>query len=181
MAIQLSKDQQQYLGAGAIAFLLLTGAYVKFFWLPISQKEAELTDQIKTIETKIAKAEAQASRLARLQSELAVLNQQAIEAEKRLPKNKDVPDILVTLSHLGEKNRVAIMGISPGPTKSQQYFTELNYPMSVKGSYHDIGRFFAAIALETRIFNIKDVVYPAAGSGGEMTVTFTLLTYQYKG
>ena len=42
-------------------------------------------------------------------------------------------------------------------------------------------RFLAAIALEERIFNVKDVMYPAAGGDGEMTVTFTLLTYQYKG
>ncbi|MFI5347141.1 MAG: type 4a pilus biogenesis protein PilO [Elusimicrobiota bacterium] len=181
MAIQLSKQQQQYLGVGVVLFLVGAGVYVKFFWLPISEKRAELADQIAQIETKIAKAEAQASRLTRLQSELATLNQQAVEAEKRLPKDKDVPDILVTLAKMAEKNRVSIQGFAPGPQKAQQYFTELAYPMSIKGSYHNIGRFFAAIALETRIFNVKDVVYPSADGSGEMTVTFTLLTYQYKG
>ena len=45
--------------------------------------------------------------------------------------------------------------------------------MDVQGS--------AAVALEERIFNVKDVIYPSAGADGEMTVTFTLLTYQYKG
>lgn len=181
MAIQLSKQQQQYLGAGAVLFVIGAGVYIKFFWLPISDKRAELTEQIEQIEQKISKAEAQASRLTRLQAELASLNQQAIEAEKRLPKDKDVPDILVTLSRLAEKNRVTILGFSPGPQKSQQYFIELQYPMTVKGSYHNIGRFLASIALETRIFNMKDVVYPAADGQGEMSVTFTLLTYQYKG
>lgn len=181
MAIQLSKQQQQYLGVGAVVFAIGAGVYIKFFWLPISDKRAELTEQIEQIEQKISKAEAQASRLTRLQAELASLNQQAIEAEKRLPKDKDVPDILVTLSRLAEKNRVTILGFSPGPQKSQQYFIELQYPMTVKGSYHNIGRFLASIALETRIFNMKDVVYPAADGQGEMSVTFTLLTYQYKG
>jgi type IV pilus assembly protein PilO len=181
MAIQLSKQQQQYLGAGTVLFLVGAGLYVKLFWLPIKDKQQELSDQIAQIETKIAKAEAQASRLTRLQSELATLNQQAVEAEKRLPKDKDVPDVLVTLAKLAEKNRVAIQGFAPGPQKAQQYFTELAYPMSVKGSYHNVGRFFAAVALETRIFNIKDVVYPSSDGSGEMIVTFTLLTYQYKG
>ncbi|MBI3564374.1 MAG: type 4a pilus biogenesis protein PilO [Elusimicrobia bacterium] len=181
MAITLTKQQQQTLAGGAFLFLVAAGLYVKFFWLPISDKQKELSDQIAQIETKIQKAEAQASRLKRLQDELATLNQQAVEAEKRLPKNKDVPEILVTLSRLAEKNRVSIQSFSPGPSKSQQYFIELAYPMTVKGSYHNIGRFFAAIALETRIFNMKDVVYPTAGGDGEMTVTFTLLTYQYKG
>jgi type IV pilus assembly protein PilO len=181
MAIKLSKQQQQYLGVGAVLFVVGAGVYVKFFWLPISQKSAELTEQISQIETKIAKAKAQASRLTRLQSELATLNQQAVEAETRLPKEKDVPEILTALSKLAGKNRVAIIGFAPGPQKAQQYFTELAYPMSVKGSYHNIGRFFAAVALETRIFNVKDVVYPSTDGSGEMTVTFTLLTYQYKG
>jgi type IV pilus assembly protein PilO len=181
MTMQLSKQQQQYLGAGVFLFLVGAGLYVKFFWLPISEKKSDLSDQIATIEGKIAKAEAQASRLKRLQDELATLNQQAGEAEKRLPKEKDIPDILVTLSRLADKNRVVIQSFSPGSQKPQQYFTELAFPMTIKGSYHNIGRFFAAIALETRIFNIKDAVYPSAGGDGEMSVTFVLLTYQYKG
>jgi len=181
MAITLTKQQQQTIGGGAFLFLVVTGLYVKFFWLPISDKQKELGDQIAQIEAKIQKAEAQASRLKRLQDDLASLSQQAGEAEKRLPRDKDVPDILVTLSKLAERNRVAVQAFSPGPQKSQQYFIELAYPMTVKGSYHNIGRFFASIALETRIFNVRDVVYPAAAGDGEMIVTFTLLTYQYKG
>ena len=181
MAIQLSKQQQQYLGGGAVLFCVFAVLYVKFFWLPVSQSKTELSDKIAQIEAKISKAEAQASRLTRLQDELASLNQQAVEAEKRLPKTKSVPEILLALSRLAQKGRVTLQTFSPGPQKSQTYFTELNYPMSVKGSYHNLGRFFAAVALEERIFNIKDVVYPAAGADGEMTVTFTLLTYQYKG
>jgi type IV pilus assembly protein PilO len=181
MAIQLSKQQQQYLGGGAI-FLALGGFfYIRFFWLPISQKMTDLSSQIEEIDRKIAKATAQASRLQRLQADLAKLNQDAIEAERRLPKTKSVPDMLVTLSTLAQQNRVDVMSFSPGAQKSQQYFTELSYPMAVHGSYHNIGRFLAAVALEERIFNVKDVVYPAAGGDGTMTVTFTLLTYQYKG
>ena len=181
MAIQLSKQQQQYLGGGA--FLLVVGGilYFKFFWLPISQKMSDLSDQIQQIDIKVAKANAQASRLQRLQADLATLNQQAVEAERRLPKTKSVPDVLVTLSSLAQENRVNLQSFSPGPQKSQQYFIELSYPMSVKGSYHNIGRFLAAVALEERIFNVKDVNYPSPGGDGEMTVTFTLLTYQYKG
>lgn len=180
MAIQLSKQQQQYLGAGAFLFVIGSIVYVKFFWLPISQKMSDLTQQIEEIDHKIAKATAQASRLQRLQADLAKLNGDEIEAERRLPKTKSVPDMLVTLSALGQQNRVDIVNFSPGPQKSQQFFLELSYPMTVRGSFHNIGRFLAAIALEERIFNVKDVIYPSAGSDGTMTVSFTLLTYQYK-
>ena len=183
MAIQLSKQQQQYLGAGAFLFVIGSIVYVKFFWLPISQKMSDLTEQIAQIDIKISKATAQASRLQRLQLELTTLKQQAVEAERRLPKTKSVPDVLITLSSLAQQNRVNIQSFSPGPQKTlpQQSFIELSYPMSVKGSYHNLGRFFAAVALEERIFNVRNVIFPAAGGDGEMTVNFTLLTYQYKG
>ena len=181
MAMQLSKQQQQYLGAGAVLFVVFSAVYVKFFWLPIAQAKAEATEKIEQIEAKIVKAKQQAARLERLQAEIASLNERAAEAEKRLPKTKSVPDILLSISALAQKNRVIIQSFTPGPMKSQQYFTELQYPLSIRGSYHNIGRFLAAVALEERIFNVKDINYPTADAAGDMTVTFTLLSYQYKG
>lgn len=181
MAMQLSKQQQQYLGAGAVLFVVFAGVYVKFFWMPIAQAKAEATAKIEEIEAKIVKAKQQAARLERLQAEIASLNERAIEAEKRLPKTKSVPDILLAISALAQKNRVIIQSFTPGSMKSQTYFIELAYPLSIKGSYHNIGRFLAAVSLEERIFNVKDINYPSADSSGDMTVTFTLLSYQYKG
>lgn len=181
MAMQLSKQQQQYLGAGAVLFLVFIGVYVKFFWLPIAAAKAEAKAKIDEIEAKIVKAKQQAARLERLQAEIASLNERAAEAEKRLPKTKSVPDILITLSSLAQKHRVTIQSFAPGPMKSQTYFVELHYPLAVRGSYHNIGRFLAAVALEERIFNVKDINYPSADAIGDMTVTFTLLSYQYKG
>ena len=181
MALQPLKKQQQYLAAGAALFVVLGVVYVKFFWLPIARAKAEATEKIEAIETKIVKAKQQAARLERLQAEIASLNERAAEAEKRLPKTKSVPDILLAISALARKHRVVIQSFAPGPQKSQTYFIELAYPLSIKGSYHNLGRFLAAVALEERIFNVKDVSYPAADAAGDMTVTLTLLSYQYKG
>lgn len=181
MAMQLTKQQQQTVAAGVFLFAVGAFAYVKFFWLPIAQAKAEATQKIEEIETKIVKAKQQAARLERLQAEIASLNERAIEAEKRLPKTKSVPDILLSISALAQKNRVTIATFAPGPQRSQTYFIELQYPLSVRGNYHNIGRFLAALSLEERIFNIKDINYPSADAAGDMTVTFTLLSYQYKG
>lgn len=179
MAMQLTNQQKQYAAVGAVLIAVLGGVYVKFFWLPISQAKSEAKEKIEQVNAKIAKAKQQAARLKRLQDEIASLNQQAVEAEKRLPKTKSVPEILVTLTTLAQKSRVRVVSFTPGATRPQQYFIELTYPVSIKGRYHDIGRFLAAVALEERIFNVKDVNYP--GGGDEMTVTFTLISYQYKG
>jgi type IV pilus assembly protein PilO len=181
MAMQLTKQQQQSLGVGAVLFVVFSVVYVKFFWLPIAQAKSEANEKIEQIEAKIKRAKEQANRLERLQAEIASLNERAVEAEKRLPKTKSVPDILLAISSLAQKNRVIIQSFTPGPMKSQTYFVELAYPLSIRGSYHNIGRFLAAVALEERIFNVKDINYPPADATGDMTVTFTLVSYQYKG
>ena len=181
ISIKLTKKQQQYAAAGAVAFVAFCFVYLKFFWLPISGKITDMNSKIEEITRKIDKAKQQAARLPALEKELISLNEQALEAEQRLPKAKSVPDILVTLSVLGQRNRVAVQNFSPGSSSSKQYFIELNYPLTVKGSFHNIGRFLASLALEQRIYNVLNVNYTEPGGDGEMTVTMTLVSYQYKG
>lgn len=180
MAIKLTKDQQKYLAIGGVLTIVFSGLYWKFFWAPLSQKIAEVEVKIEDISKKIDKAKQQAARLPKLEQELITLNEQAIEAEKRLPKTKSVPEILVTINTLASKNHVLVTSFSPGSTAGKAYFTELNYPIIAKGSFHAIGKFLAAVALEERIFNVMNVTYNDAG-GGELSVTFTLVSYQYKG
>lgn len=179
MAIKLTKDQQKYLAAAVVGVALFGFLYWKFFWSPISMKITEVRAKIEELDGKIARAKQQAARLPLLEKELVTLNEQAVEAEKRLPRTKSVPDILVTLSTLAQKNRVIVASFTPGAQKAQQYFTELNYPVQVRGSFHSIGKFLAALSLEERIFNVLNVTF--SGSGPDLTVTFTLVSYQYKG
>ena len=181
MAIKLTPDQQKALVAGVLMLGAFGYLYMVFFWLPVSGKIKNAADSAVVIEGKIQKAQQQAGRLSHLQKDLVSLNEQAVEAEKRLPKSKDVADILVTLGALASKYNIDLLSLSPGATSGKQYFTELNYPMSVKGSYHDIGRFFAALALAERIFNIQNVVFTEPDASGVLTVSFTLISYQYKG
>jgi len=178
--IKLNKQQQQLI----VATTLMLGAfgyiYIAFFWGPISQKISDTQKQMDEVEGKISKAQQQAGRKDKLEKELLRLSDAAVEAERRLPKEKSVPDILVTVSDLAQKNHVELVSFTPGATVNKQYFIELNYPISVKGTYHNIGKFLAAVALQERIFNVLNVTY-AEPAAGVMTVTFTLLSYQYKG
>ena len=63
-----------------------------------------------------------------------------------------------------EKNRVRVVSFTPGATRPQQYFIELTYPVSIKGRYHDIGRFLAAVALEGGILESAGTIALASVS-----------------
>lgn len=184
--IRLSPQQQKLLMAGAL-FLGMGGfAYVKWFWLPVNARITEAKQKIEEVEGKVTKAKGQAARLPRIQQELALLNQQALDAEHRLPKVKDVPAVLDTLERLTRKYRVELGSFSPGAASPKTYFIEVPYSLVLRGTYHDVGRFLAAIALEDRIYNVRNVGF-AGGSGdsgdsaGKLSVNCTLISYQYKG
>lgn len=179
--IKLNKQQQQMLVAGVLGIGAFSYIYYAFFWSPISLKKEETSKKIAEIEAKIDKARSKAGQLHRLEAELVRLNDQAIEAERRLPKKKSVTDILVTLSTLATKYNVELMSFAPGKETSKTHFTEAAFPVSVRGTYHNIGKFLAAVALEERIFNVESVTYTGASAEGEMTVNFALISYQYKG
>ncbi|MEK7858413.1 MAG: type 4a pilus biogenesis protein PilO [Elusimicrobiota bacterium] len=183
MAIKLTKQQQQYLAVGAVVLIAGAVLYFKFFWLPYAKKISETKAKIEDLTAKIDRATKQAARLPRVEAELVSLNEQAIEAEKRLPKTKSVPDILVTINALAAKNHVVVLSFGAPPVqKSQTYFTELSFPVTARGSFHNVGKFLAALALEERIFNVLNVTYPEPVVPlEEMSIGFTLVSYQYKG
>lgn len=179
--IKLTNQQIQYIAATVIGLGALGFVYVKFFWMPISERIAALEAQIAENAAKIEKAQSVANRLPAIKKELEDLNRQTAEMEMQLPKSKSVPDILVTLSKLAEKHGVDISAFTPGSKRDQQYFTEWSYPITLQGRYHNIGKFLAAVALEQRIYNVQNVSFSALGVDGRLPVSFTLVAYQYKG
>lgn len=179
--IKLTPKQMQ-IAAGAVVLLGAGGfLYFKFFWLPVSERISTAKAGIEEVEGKIDKANKQAARLPQIQKELVVLNQQATDAEKRLPKTKDLPAVIDTLAALAQKHKVNLTNITPSGQVPKQFFIEVPYTIGASGTFHDLGRFFAAVALEERIFNIRNVTFTGGGSDPKLTVSFTLVAYQYKG
>lgn len=179
--IKLSKEQQQYL---AVAVLVLGGggfAYIKYFWLPVSAKIAETRAKIEEVEGKISKAKNQAVRLNKIQKELEELNIAALEAEKRLPKTQDLPAVIDTVTALSRRYNLKLVTFTPGGSKPQAHFIETTYLLTGSASFHELGRFLAAVALEERIYNVRAVTYGAPDAEGKMNVSFQLISYQYKG
>lgn len=178
--IQLTKEQQQYLFLG---LLVLGGggySYVAYFWKPISARIAETQKKIEETDAKISKAKGQAARLPKIKQELEVLNAQAVEAERQLPKKADLPAVIDTFSALAARHNVRVRSFAPGNQVASQYFIEIPYTVSVQTPFHDAARFFAALALQERIFNVRNVTYSTPDPEGRLNVSFTLVSYQYK-
>ncbi|MFH2202514.1 MAG: type 4a pilus biogenesis protein PilO [Elusimicrobiota bacterium] len=177
--IKLTKEQQQYL-VFAVMFLGGGGyAYVKYFWLPTSAAITKTNAEIESVVKKITKAKGAAGKLKKIQQELELLNKQAEEAEKRLPKEEDFPTVVDTITGLARKYNVELKSFSTGKRQDQAHFVQLTYSISASAPYHDLGKFFASLALEERIYNVENVSYSPAED--TVSVNFLLISYMYKG
>ncbi len=183
--IKLTKEQQQML----IAAVLTVGAfgfiYYKYFWAPITHRISETRAKLDEDEKKIAVAEATAARLPQLRKQLADLEVQAQQAEESLPKKKEVPRLIETLSDLAREQHVDIISISPSGGARRENYQENYYNLQIQGSYHSVARFLTALGMEERLLHSRNVVLSplAASSHPEYSVSaqFTLVVFQYKG
>lgn len=179
---ELDKDTLGKIIAGILFGGLFIYAYVAYFWMPYSKKISDNAAKLEKLEQDIASAKKIKAQFKNLQEKLEELKIQKSEAEKKLPRDKKLPDLIKTVKKLSDKNYVKIMTFNPAATSRDQYFTKVNYMVSLKGKYHNIGRFFASIALEQRVLNVENLVISQLdASGDSCSVTFTLSAYQYGG
>jgi len=177
--IKLTKQQQQYL---VLAVMVIGGggfAYVKYFWMPTAKEISDKRVAIEKVEKSIAKAKSNAGKLKKIQKELEILNKKAEEAEKRLPKDEDFPTVVDTITALSRKYNVSLRSFSTGQSSEQAHFIQITYRLSGSAPYHDLGRFFASLALEERIYNVQNVSFSPAQD--IVNVNFELISYMYKG
>ncbi len=121
--IKLNKDQITQLAAGIFFAGIFGYLYVAYFWLPLAKKIGENTKKVATIEKDVTKAKVKKAQYKNLEKKLAVLVIQKEAAQKKLPKEKKVPDLIRMLTYLGKKHNVSVTKISPSAAKKERYFT----------------------------------------------------------
>ena len=160
---------QRILIVAVIVLLLGVGFYFAIY----SPKAAE----IETLEKQNAGLQAELTTLRVLSTkleELKTLNsrltEQLILAEAKLPRNKEVPTLLATVSVLGDRNGLAFETFSPGNMTKKGFYAEFPLNFRVKGPFHRIVSFFDEIARLPRIVGIKDVKMGAPAVKGSYTI-----------
>ncbi|MHB0997300.1 MAG: type IV pilus inner membrane component PilO [Elusimicrobiales bacterium] len=180
--IQLTKEQIGQLVAGVLFGGLFIYGYLFYFWLPTAKKIEENTKKITSIESDINKARMQKAKYKDLEGKLASLKEEKEAAQKKLPKERKLPDLLRTITTLSKKYKVSITAISPSGSKPVEYFTKVTYNISLKGNYHDVGRFLTALGMEERIMTSENLSISATNQPeASVSGSFVLAAYQYNG
>ncbi len=175
--LEIDKNTLVKIVGGLLIIGVLTYIYVFYFWIPFSKKIAELEKKNSEIELSINKAKTIIAKYPDLQKKLQELKTQKEEMKKKIPADRNISELFRLIKKIADKNSIVINSINPIGTVNETHYFRITYNITVKGSYHSIGRFIGEVASEDRILNIENLVI--GGGEEESTVVFNLISYQY--
>lgn len=183
----MTKKMQQNIIFMVLVLGGLLFVYTRLLMKPLNEKFTDASTRLVQTETKLAEMKQRALTLPQLQADMKFLEAEVSDLEKLLPKEKEAPGLLRTVTNLAKKNGVRIANIVPGAIVSQPNYNELPYQMTISGTYHSVARFLTDIGQSSRVLSTKNILFSFLSGGNSkenphsITVTFTLTAYTFKG
>ncbi|MCK5533651.1 type 4a pilus biogenesis protein PilO [bacterium] len=169
-----------------IGFLIIGGLYVfnSRFLKPQGIKLKNLKQEVSQKESKLQIVKQRASQLEQLKLEFDLLKRELSDAEQKLPKRKEISELLRKMTRTGQKYKINFLSISPQPEVVQTYFVEIPIYVNISTYYHSLGSFLAELGQFERIVKIKNLNVMARQATDEdssnVSVSFRLETYVFK-
>jgi type IV pilus assembly protein PilO len=138
----------------------------------LQAKHAAYTDSVNTARTV-------AQRLEEMNSRLRLAELQWEKATEMLPRAKEIPDLLTSITQAGARNNVSFQLFQPNPMVREDIYMALPIKVTIASRYHDLGSFLAEIGNLPRIVNVSELKVSSAG-GEEVTnvsADFVATTY----
>jgi len=89
--------------------------------------------------------------------EVDALDERLRAALRRLPNEKEIPQLLSAISSLGRAVGLDILVFRLKPEAAQDFYAEVPVEMQMRGSYGQVAEFFARVGHLDRIVNVSDV------------------------
>ena len=119
--------------------------------------EETVSEYIETMVEDRSRKITEASQMAERQREVASLDQQLKVAIRRLPDQKDIPELLSAISNLGRDAGLDILVFRQKPEGYQEFYAEVPVEMQVRGGYHQVAAFVDQVGKLDRIVNVSSI------------------------
>lgn len=144
-------QRQKQLLIGIVPLLALFG-YGYFVHGAITDEVAQMEERLERLEASNTHARSLVAREGDdLERRIAAYEEHMTRIEELIPSTEEVPELLLTMNLRAEDAGVELALIRPHTEEVGPYYTRKLYEVTVLGSYHDIGRFLAAIGSMRRI------------------------------
>jgi len=136
----------------------IAGLYLYFFFVPLQDELSGAQRELSKLESELSSSKAVARDLEKFKGQVAKLQEDLKNALTQLPNEKEVPEILKTISNLGKESNLEFTLFRPKPeeVQPQQFYAKVPIELVALGNYHNIGIFFDKVSKLARIINVVD-------------------------
>jgi type IV pilus assembly protein PilO len=135
---------------------VITGIYFYTFFLPQRDELRLKKDELSKFIKELNESRAIVRDLEKFKGQVKKLNEELDSALTQLPNEKEIPEILKTISSLGKDSNLEFTLFRPKPEEPQQFYAKVPIELIALGSYHNMGIFFDKVSKLSRIINVVD-------------------------
>jgi type IV pilus assembly protein PilO len=170
-------------GAILVVFNIIIAALGYFFLItPTIEEAAKLTEVLDKLTAKIEESRTIAADIAKYKREMAALELKLVEALSKLPNEKEIPDLLESISDAVKEVGLNVFLFKPGKIRKKGFYAEVPVNMTVSGGYESLYEFSDRMARLPRIVNIgslKIVGPKKAGFSPQLETTLVVMTFMF--
>jgi len=168
MAIELAATPRQKI----LMFVLLIVAVGVVWYLylrPYGDRVEAHQREVRQLQSEVELRRVQAANLDKVRKERAALEGQLAELLKRLPPEREIPQVLRSVTSLARGAGLTVVGIKrkEGRPQVSPIFVEIPLAVSLQGGYHGLLRFAEQIGQLPRLVTISEfLMKPAPADAG---------------
>lgn len=137
--------------------IVIVGIFVQFMILPNLKEIAELEEQSVMISKQLNENRSIAKDIPKFQREKAELEAKLKKALSQLPNEKEIPNLIESISNAGKDAGLKILLFRPLPEVSRGFYAEVPVTMNVEGTYESLYNFCKKVSELPRIVNIDGI------------------------
>jgi type IV pilus assembly protein PilO len=134
---------------------------VALFWqYSYKGKSAELeslTTKVEELNSQIISEQRLARNLPQVRELVKELEVKLKIALTELPDEREIPDLLASISKLAKDAGLEVSLFQPKPENVREFYAEVPVAITVNGTYHQVATFFDEVGRLSRIVNINQI------------------------
>jgi len=134
----------------------IAGLFLYVLIIPIQDELKMAKGELSKLEQELNNSKAIARELPKFKEQVGKLNEELKNALTQLPNEREIPEILKTISSLGKESGLEFTLFRPKPEAPQQFYATVPIELVALGNYHNVGIFFDKISKLPRIINVID-------------------------
>lgn len=177
----MKRPRSHRLGALALINIIIIGAC---YWFLIGPKMTEI-DSLKIklgdLQVKVKDSRTIASDIERYKNEKKALEDKLSTALAQLPNEKEIPDLIVSISDAVKESGLQINLFKPVKERRKGFYAEVPVNMVVEGRYESLFEFAQRVANLPRIVNIESITIKTTQGGTEpkLKSEFVVTTFRF--